>query len=281
MADTNNIQGAVIGHNLGDNMGKGFEFSKWSKAGTPIPMDEIPTDRILLTNAEKRYGTVYGGTDDSRCTRLLMEALTSQGKWRGSDWAERYVYGFVRIPDGMYGRQMRAAKIALKAGMPVPGGSNESNGSLMAVSPIGLLALPLVTRLEMARDFAYLTHPTPAIAETNADYVEVLDRVLRGEAKSIQRTELPADPAGPAKGWCRLSYAIAVNALVDVVEGADVLDTYRRVIGLGGDTDTNAAIAGALIGAYVGLDGLPVHLMDTLVWRDELLTLTELLVLTA
>jgi ADP-ribosylglycohydrolase len=31
----------------------------------------------------------------------------------------------------------------------------------------------------------------------------------------------------------------------------------RYVVGLGGDTDTNAAVAGALLGAAVGASGLP------------------------
>ncbi len=31
----------------------------------------------------------------------------------------------------------------------------------------------------------------------------------------------------------------------------------REIVGLGGDTDTNAAIAGGMIGAYVGVKKLP------------------------
>ena len=41
-----------------------------------------------------------------------------------------------------------------------------------------------------------------------------------------------------------------------------MVDTVRR----GGDTDTNAAIAGALLGAVYGLDAVPQQ------WRDAVLS---------
>ncbi|MBI2238241.1 MAG: ADP-ribosylglycohydrolase family protein, partial [Actinobacteria bacterium] len=39
--------------------------------------------------------------------------------------------------------------------------------------------------------------------------------------------------------------------------GGELEAELRRVVGLGGDTDTNAAVAGALLGAAAGLEGLP------------------------
>jgi ADP-ribosylglycohydrolase len=39
----------------------------------------------------------------------------------------------------------------------------------------------------------------------------------------------------------------------------------RYVVGLGGDTDTNAAVAGALLGALHGIDAIPPDWLGTLV----------------
>jgi ADP-ribosylglycohydrolase len=54
----------------------------------------------------------------------------------------------------------------------------------------------------------------------------------------------------------------------------------RYVVGLGGDTDTNAAVAGALLGAIHGRSGLPAmwldHLQDRGAIEDEAIALAEL-----
>jgi ADP-ribosyl-[dinitrogen reductase] hydrolase len=59
---------------------------------------------------------------------------------------------------------------------------------------------------------------------------------------------------GPDQGFCLFAAGLAFQALV---RGGDLEAELRRVVALGGDTDTNAAVAGALLGARDGLDGLP------------------------
>jgi ADP-ribosylglycohydrolase len=44
----------------------------------------------------------------------------------------------------------------------------------------------------------------------------------------------------------------------------------RRVVSLGGDTDTNAAVAGALLGARDGVAGLPTGWLLRLRDREEI-----------
>ena len=44
----------------------------------------------------------------------------------------------------------------------------------------------------------------------------------------------------------------------------------RHVVGLGGDTDTNAAVTGALLGALHGRDGLPAAWLERLADREAL-----------
>jgi len=54
-----------------------------------------------------------------------------------------------------------------------------------------------------------------------------------------------------------------ILAFWSLLKSADVPEdelydfAMRQIVGLGGDTDTNAAIAGGLIGAYLGLSKLP------------------------
>jgi ADP-ribosylglycohydrolase len=64
-------------------------------------------------------------------------------------------------------------------------------------------------------------------------------------------------------GWVLVTLQNAFHELLhapDVEEG--VVATVRR----GGDTDTNAAVAGALLGAVHGRDGIPVQ------WRSMVLS---------
>jgi ADP-ribosylglycohydrolase len=48
------------------------------------------------------------------------------------------------------------------------------------------------------------------------------------------------------------------------------LEMLGKVIRAGGDTDTNGAVAGALLGAYLGFKGIPRHLVDGLRDKNEL-----------
>jgi ADP-ribosylglycohydrolase len=53
---------------------------------------------------------------------------------------------------------------------------------------------------------------------------------------------------------------VAAFALVEAL-GSSPIDVLTTAAGLGGDTDTIAAIAGAILGAYHGLSGLPADLV--------------------
>lgn len=47
-------------------------------------------------------------------------------------------------------------------------------------------------------------------------------------------------------------------------------EVLRRVILAGGDTDTNGAVAGAMLGAHLGIRCVPFHLVDKLTLKSEL-----------
>lgn len=72
--------------------------------------------------------------------------------------------------------------------------------------------------------------------------------------------------SGPEAGACWTALGVALYA-------AENLRSYeqamRWVIGLGGDTDTNAAVAGALIGARDGGSAIPERWLGTLRDRDR------------
>ena len=73
---------------------------------------------------------------------------------------------------------------------------------------------------------------------------------------------------GPDQGFCLFTAGIALQAALREDENAE--RTLRRVVGFGGDTDTNAAVAGALVGARDGLAGLPEPWLERLIDRDAI-----------
>lgn len=60
-------------------------------------------------------------------------------------------------------------------------------------------------------------------------------------------------PPGKAEGWVKIAFSYAMHFLLT---GLPFRRVIEHVIGMKGDTDTNACIVGALLGAYHGLDAL-------------------------
>jgi ADP-ribosylglycohydrolase len=88
-------------------------------------------------------------------------------------------------------------------------------------------------------------------------------------AAGVQR---PVD--GPDQGFVLFTAGLGLQALHRVSERSgigpsDVERELRRLVGLGGDTDTNAAVAGALLGAAAGGSNLPAAWLERLQGRAD------------
>ncbi len=72
---------------------------------------------------------------------------------------------------------------------------------------------------------------------------------------------------GPDRGFCLYAAAVGLQAVL-AEDGFE--PSLRRVVALGGDTDTNAAVAGALLGAALGEPALPERWLERLQDADEI-----------
>jgi len=167
--------------------------------------------------------------------------------------------------------------------------TSQANGALMRVSPLGIFGHRLDSQKisAMARFDASLTHPHPVCQDANAIFTLTLARaILTGlDGPSLARfarhhaesnnfhpdiiatlnaaaIEPPADFLTHS-GWVRVALH---NAFFHLEHTPDVERALITTIGAGGDTDTNAAIAGALLGAVHGRDAIPFA------WQDRVLT---------
>jgi ADP-ribosylglycohydrolase len=162
---------------------------------------------------------------------------------------------------------------------------SQSNGSLMRVAPLAVWASGEddETIARMAAEDAALSHISGAVFASTAAYSIAVAALVRGESASeaVSRSTAWleatggdagavtewlsgndgdfADATGGKQGWARHAFRLAFYHLG---RGTPFADAMRHVLGVGGDTDTNAAIVGALLGARDGLSELPGEWVD-------------------
>ena len=200
------------------------------------------------------------------------------------------------VPSRGYGWGARAVLEAIIAGRDhqqvaerhFPGGSC-GNGAAMRVAPVGLVFRGDRERLwEQARLSALPTHRHPlgiegaqllALAITLASHADPFHfgrtRFLaelsagcesaeyRAKLDQASRVQSPEQLAGLGNRIEALhSVPTAISSFALTPDSFEA--TIGNVIFLGGDTDTMAAMAGALSGAYLGVGGLPSRLVNLL-----------------
>ena len=234
----------MYGAILGDIIGSPFEFDRGDK-----------TKKFDL------FSEGCGFTDDSVMTIAVGEALLAVGPEAAvkkiedavasnmQDWGKRY-------PHAGYGGSFRHW---LKENNPKPYGSY-GNGSAMRVSAAGWLYDSIERTREVARATANVTHNHPegikgAEATAVAAYMalheskkEEIFAVINAEYYPMNFTldEIRADYE--FNETCQETVPQALKAFF---EATSFEDAIRNAISIGGDSDTIAAITGAVAGACI------------------------------
>lgn len=198
----------------------------------------------------------------------------------GHRWCEPFDIGgttskALRAPRGDDLRSGRAAEATQAAADP----ESQANGALMRVSPIGIWGWnkPLQRVMDAARADARISHPSSVCQEASALFAATIAFAVRegptpqeafewaaslaqrspepAIARTLERARArPPEDFMHQQGWVLLALQNAFYRLLHAptLEQA-VVDTVRA----GGDTDTNAAICGALLGAVHGRTAIP------------------------
>ena len=291
------VVGSALGLALGDALGAPFEFLRARNVPDPIPALERPW-------LSEPPGST---TDDTAMARNLMRSLAAQQRFDPHDLLERHLEWFRSDPPDvgtLTGRVLRriagedaataAQEIWNERGPEVSAG----NGSVMYCAPLGLAyanrsdelghlapALSALTHVDgrcmtavlaVTLGVAALVRGESAEAAAQAALTAVDD--LEGGEELEFLVEAVGDSRaidGPDQGFCLFTSGAAFQALL---RPGDVETELRRVVSLGGDTDTNAAVAGALLGARDGVQGLPSAWLERLLEADAIRTEAESLV---
>jgi len=154
------------------------------------------------------------------------------------------------------------------------------NGSAMRVSPCAWWAESLDEALDLAKRSGEVTHNHPEgikgaqaiaaatyLARTSSTKQEIRDYVTSQFGYDLSRT---LDSIRPTYKWDVSCQGSVPEAIIAFLESSDFEDAIRNAVSIGGDSDTIAAMAGAIAEAFYGI---PHHIQRlTLAILDEPLT---------
>ena len=266
-------QGCLLGQVAGDSLGASVEGMEASAIAAEHPAG-------LRTLAD-RHGLLGGQpTDDSEMALALARSIIAE---RSFDVAQVLASYRAWLASGPF--SLGRATLAGLSGEPLL--DSQANGSLMRVSPLGIYAHALLpsAAAELAIADSRLTHPHDVPSHAAAAYVVAIGHALRmgdgpgafeaalewargygAEASVIEALEGARDAPRPTQesmGWVLIALQ---NAFFDLLHAASLEEGIVNSVARGGDTDTNAAIAGALLGAVHGRQAVPAQ------WRRMVLT---------
>jgi len=270
-------EGCLLGQLAGDSLGSLVEFQIASEIRHRYPNGV----RELADGGT--WDTIAGQpTDDSEMALMLARMLVKERRYDADEARKAYLFWLNSHPFDCGGTVSAGLQ-----GRPNP--DSQANGALMRISPLGIFCWnsDLEKTSQLAQLDAALTHPHPICGQANALYAMAITQLISNRKspqetyedikvwasdmkveKTLLKAILDAPDSVPAdylskKGWVIIAFQNALWQLLNassLEEG--VVDTVMR----GGDTDTNAAIAGALLGAAYGRDALPKQ------WIEKILS---------
>ncbi len=268
-------QGCLLGQFIGDSLGSLVEFRGLSEIHRMYP------NGVRDMADGGTWNTLAGQpTDDSEMALMLARSLVAQGRFDREEVRKGYRYWLDSDPfdvgnavmNGLAGRHIR---------------DSQANGAMMRISPLGIFGAnyKLEEVAEWAKQDAAITHIHPVCQQANALFAmaiahavgtgcgasELYSQVVvwaeeMGARASLRKTITgaagsPPDDYVDKMGWVLIAFRNALWQLLhaeNVEEG--IVDTIMR----GGDTDTNAAICGALLGAVYGREAFPTRWIGTI-----------------
>jgi len=270
-------QGCLLGQLAGDALGGLVEFQ------SPQEIRRKHPNRVRNLSDGGTWGTLAGQpTDDSEMALMLARMLVRLRRYDSEEARKAYLFWYHSAPFDCGG--------TVSCGLSgTPDTDSQANGALMRISPLGIFGAnyDLAQVSGWAQQDASLTHPHAVCLQANALFaMAIADAIGTGKGAqdlyrqietwaaemkveaALMKIITAASIAPPPdyirqQGWVLIAFQNALWQLLhapSLEEG--VVDSVMR----GGDTDTNAAIAGALLGALYGREAVPAQ------WVEKVLT---------
>jgi poly(ADP-ribose) glycohydrolase ARH3 len=297
------VRGALLGLACGDALGAPFEgqpsvraadLAAWAAATAPL---RVTNDTVLALALAEHLADRGGRIDQDTLALALARAwLADPGRGYGGVVQSL----FARVLEGTWWREASGAQFG--------GAGSWGNGAAMRVAPVSVAAAGLDRVAELAQRSAAVTHAHP-LGQAGG--------VVQACAVALAAASTPGTPVDRA-AWCRRlaaaaaaapAYAAALSQVARlgpatapgtvataVGNGVHALeavpaalaaflahpdqpaDAIRFAIQVGGDTDTIAAMTGALAGARCGASALPRRWLQRLEFAGQLVAAADPLV---
>jgi len=297
--------GSLLGVALGDAIGASREGHR------------IAAKREIELIARISHPLRY--TDDTHMTIGVAESLIECHGFDGKNMAKCFIDNYSKEPWRGYGpgppRVFRLMKNGIawnKAAGHIYRGGSFGNGAAMRIAPVGLFFWNDHAKLkEVAYLSSLITHShilgmegaalqamaiALVVAENPATPLSsqsFLSRLMNFATEDVYRTKIAqfstllGQPDNRQEVVNQLGHGIeAFNSIPTAIftflaHPRDFVSTVIYAVSLGGDTDTIASMAGAIAGAYLGIDALPSRWLRQLENRDYISNLADRLWQTA
>jgi ADP-ribosyl-[dinitrogen reductase] hydrolase len=289
VSERDRCRGAMLGLAVGDALGAPLEGAPPAVAAAAV-----------AAGIEMSGGGCWAAgewTDDTALALRLAESIAERGLLDSDDVGRRYIRWANAGGKGI-GRTTRSALVGAVNAEDARARARAhyqasnlaaGNGTVMRATPVGLAARTLAEGVDAARHDAELTHADPAAGATSAALCASLLAVREGaDALAAAHAQVEGHPplvaaleavaagdeaavsglaVGPQAGACWTTLSVALRA---VTAAHEFESGVSWAIARGGDVDTNAAVAGALLGCQHGVSAIPARWLARLRARERI-----------
>jgi ADP-ribosylglycohydrolase/fructose-1,6-bisphosphatase/inositol monophosphatase family enzyme len=284
-------QGCLLGQTTGDALGSQVEFMNATDIAKRYPKG------IALMENGGVWNTIAGQpTDDSEMALMLARSIVQQGRYDRRHVAKNYRTWLLDTDPFDRGTTVSRAVsapelpgVALDEAMERHANyASQANGSLMRLSPLAVFGYRKHADdlWQLACEESRLTHPHSICQQACGLFAVTIAQAIRtGDPpqrlyetacalaaqrkvdalllQALEEAALRRPSFQQNSGWVLVAFQ---NAFYQLLNAGDFREGVVDTVMHGDDSDTNAAIAGALLGAVYGRDAVPFQ------WRQMVLT---------
>lgn len=231
--------------------------------------------------SQERFDALYGKyaegrnklfTDDAVMTIATADALMKKADGSTKSWDRLFTDAYhswgKKYPEAGYGKEFRKW---LASKDPSPYGS-WGNGSAMRIAPVAYFATSIEEVRRLAKESCDVTHGHPeavragqAVAEaifmgrTGSNKDQIRERIVEQYEYDLGRTIAQIRPT--YKFYSEAADSVP-ESIIAFLESHDGISAVEGALSLGGDTDTQAMIAGSIADGLYGYAAIPLHVTE-------------------
>ena len=293
------IKGLLFGQAIGDALGLATEFMSLHEVNSNYP-NGINTYSDIIQDKHRSRWEIGDWTDDTDQMLCILDSIHETKTIEPLNVAWHFFQWFKEGGMGVGKSTLKVLNFPQYTSNPEKAAEhvwkmgemhNASNGAIMRTSILGTWDyLNLDKVIENTVKICKLTHPDPRcigscvvitslVRSILLDEEIVFERLINtakefddritdfielGENGTIQQLELANEKE---LGYTLKTMAAGLWAFSNTT---NFKDTVIQIILQGGDADTNASVAGAILGVKFGFSNLPIDLIEGLIYKNEL-----------